>query len=95
MKSLRFRKRVVESFEIHDRVEVYRTSQHHFDMIKSGIADGVSSSTGLFDDSEGPVPSIFTQRLDRFELADELMRSGLSRKESQRVASDGAQALEK
>lgn len=95
MKSIRYKPRTVDSVYLSETTEILRTSQHHFDLVKSNILDGVSSSTGLFDETVGEVPSIFTQRLDRFELADELMRSGLSRREVQKVASEGPQALEK
>ena len=95
MRSLRFHKRPLNVVDLTECEEISRPAQHHFDLIKSGISDGVTSSTGLFDETSGDVPSIFSQQSDKFELADELLRAGISRREAQKVASDGSAGLEK
>lgn len=68
---------------------VLRQSQNHFDLIKAGVVEGVSSSTGLFDESFGDVPELFLQKQSRLELANALMLRGASAKTASKVASDG------
>lgn len=69
----------------HPRSEkVYRSAVHHFSLIQSGMADGISSTTNLYDDSEFSVDNLktnskdselnpFSIHLDRMDLADKLM----------------------
>ena len=73
---------------------IYRRSQHHFDMIKHNISDGVSSSTGLFDESFSPgsvdydgSSNPFSARADKFDLANALLDSGGSKRDVTSVAS--------
>lgn len=73
-------------------VSVPRTSQHHFDLIKHNIVDGCTSSTSIFDDEPGDVPSVFNQSVSPLDLADELLRAGAG-KQAQKVASDGASSV--
>lgn len=71
-------------FRCHNLVKderVFRSSVNHFDRIKVGISDGFSSSTGLFDSEdgttvEGPLKDLFSVHMDKFDLADSLMRRG-------------------
>lgn len=68
----------------HPRSEkVYRSAVHHFNLIKSGMADGISSSTNLYDDSEFSYDNLKTEskdshlnpfsiHLDKMDLADRL-----------------------
>lgn len=66
-----------------------KQSRHHFDLIKHNISDGCTSTTSLFDEECGDVPSIFNPTVDKFELADELMRAGAN-KQAQKMASGGS-----
>lgn len=68
---------------------VLRQSQNHFDLVKAGVLDGVSSSTGLFDEAFGEVPELFQQKQSRLDLANALMLRGASAKTASKVASDG------
>lgn len=74
---------------------VSHLSQNLHDIRRAGIVDGVTSSTSLFDESLGEVPDIFNPNIDKFELADSLMRGGASQKTAQKAASDGIDQLEK
>lgn len=67
---------------------VLRPAQHHFDLVKSNIIDGCTSSTCLFDEEVGETPKIFRQGITRFELAQEILNEGY-KAEAQKVASDG------
>lgn len=73
------------------QVSVPRKSQHHFDLIKSNMIDGCTSSTSIFDEECGEVPSVFNQSVSPLDLADELLRAGMQ-KQAQKVASDGVQS---
>lgn len=66
---------------------VGRRAQHHHDLLKRNIVDGCCSATSIFDDEcSSVIPSIFDQRVQPLELADELLRSG-STKDAQKAAS--------
>lgn len=67
---------------------VLRPAQHHFDLLKSNISDGCTSSTSMFDEEVGEVPSIFRQGVTKMEIAQELMEAGANSL-AQRVAADG------
>ena len=76
---------------------VYRKSQHHFDLIKHNISDGVSSSTGLFDEAEMPgsvdydgSTNPFSARADKFDLANALLTAGGAKRDANSVASSGS-----
>lgn len=86
-------RRVIRSVQpiLPDTETIYRPAQDHFDVVKSGIVDGVSSTTGIFDESFGDVPEIFRQDVDKLELADALLRAGASTKQVEKVASDGVE----
>lgn len=86
-------RREFRSVEIIDtsKASVPRKSQHHFDLIKSNLADGCTSSTSIFDEECGDVPSVFNQSVSPLDLADELLRAGMQ-KQAQKVASDGVQS---
>lgn len=71
---------------------VLRCSQHHFDVIKAGIADGISSTTGIFDESVGDVPEIFNQNYDNLDLADALLRGNIGAKKASNVAEKGIES---
>lgn len=68
---------------------VLRTSQHHFDVIKAGISDGVSSATGIFDEAIGDVPEIFNQNYDNLDIADALLRGNIGARKASDVAEKG------
>lgn len=72
-----------------DREIVLRKSQHHFDVIKAGISDGVSSSTGIFDEAIGDVPEVFNQNFDNLDIADALLRGNVGAKKASDVAEKG------
>lgn len=86
-------RREFRSVEIIDtsKPSVPRKSQHHFDLIKSNLADGCTSSTSIFDEECGEVPSIFNQSVSPLDLADELLRAGMQ-KQAQKVAEDGGKS---
>ena len=74
--------------------KIYPRSQHHFDLIKHNIAEGVSSSTGLFDEVESPgsldyngSTNPFSARVDKFELANALLAQGGSKRDANSLAS--------
>lgn len=69
---------------------VTRLAVKHSDLIKHNILDGCCSTTSIFDDECGDVPSVFDPTKSRLDLADELMRAGASRR-AQKVASEGVQ----
>lgn len=73
----------------HTSSEVLRPAQRHHDLRRANVVDGVSSSTGLYDDAVGDVPEVFNPNIDRLELADMLMRRGMSPTKSSDVAADG------
>lgn len=86
--SKRLQPRSCEVVDIVETDVIHRPAQHHFDLIKANMNDGCTSSTCLFDEEAGEVPSIFNQNVSKFELADELMRLGHN-SEAQKIASDG------
>lgn len=69
-----------------DVEEVFRPAQLHHDLRRSNVLDGVSSSTGVYDSEMGPVPDVFDIHVDRFDLADSLLRRGESLKSVNTVA---------
>lgn len=71
---------------------VLRPSQNHFDLVKSGIVDGVSSGTGLYDDVPGDPPEIFNMSYDRLDLADSLLRGNVGHKKASDLAEKGVQS---
>lgn len=78
---------------------IYRRSQHHFDLIKHNIAEGVSSSTGLFDEAEFPgsvdydgAKNPFSARVDKFDLANALLAAGGSKRDANSLAAGAAAA---
>lgn len=87
--------RRVQSF--YSTEPIYRKSQHHFDLIKHNISDGVSSSTGLFDDAETPgsvdyngSSNPFSVRADKFDLANALLAAGGAKRDANSIASSGS-----
>lgn len=52
---------------------VFKPSQRQHDLIRARIVSGVTSSTGMFDDSIGDVPDLFNPTLDKFDLSNKLM----------------------
>lgn len=86
-------RRIIRSVQpiLPDTETIYRPAQDHFDVVKSGIVDGVSSTTGIFDESFGDVPEIFHPDVDKLELADALLRSGASTKQVEKIATDGVE----
>lgn len=86
-KRLQPRQCIVEAVETE---AILRPAQHHFDLIKANIADGCTSTTAIFDEAIGEVPSVFNQSVSKLELADELMRRG-SNSQAQKVAADGVE----
>lgn len=75
-----------ESDSLTEVATVYRTACHHHILRKNKILDGVTSSTGLWDTSEGEVPEVFDYHVDRMDLADSLLRRGDSLKDATKVA---------
>ena len=74
-----------------DTEVVLRSSQHHFDVIKAGISDGVSSSTGIFDEAIGDVPEVFNQNYDNLDIADALLRGNVGARKASDIAEKGVQ----
>lgn len=72
-----------------DAEVVLRSSQHHFDVIKAGISDGVSSTTGIFDEAIGDVPEVFNQNYDNLDIADALLRGNVGARKASDVAEKG------
>lgn len=66
---------------------VLRPAQRNHDKVRSRIVDGITSTTGLFDDSFGDVPDVFNPDLDKFDLANRLLADGLTKKANQVAAS--------
>lgn len=52
---------------------IFKPSQRQHDLIRERIVSGVTSSTGMFDDSIGDVPDLFNPTMDKFDLANKLM----------------------
>lgn len=69
---------------------VLRPAQRHHDKVRSRVHDGVSSTTGLFDEAFGEVPDIFNPDIDKFDLANRLLVDGMNKKANQ-VASSGVE----
>ena len=79
------------------QTKIYPRSQHHFDLIKHNIAEGVSSATGLFDEAETPGSvdydgsvNPFSARVDKLSLANALLSAGGSKRDANSLASAGS-----
>lgn len=58
---------------------ILRPSQRWHDLQRSRIVDGITSSTGLFDDKECDVHDLFNPEKDKFDLANALINDGLTK----------------
>lgn len=58
---------------------VLRPSQRWHDLQRSRITDGITSSTGLFDEAEADVHDLFNPEKDKFDIANALINDGLTK----------------
>lgn len=86
--------RRIASVSLPEKERIYQPYTPHHELVKANVVDGVTSTTGLFDEALGDVPSVFRADVDKFELADALMRDGLGKAAASGIAEDGPKDLE-
>lgn len=70
--------------------KILRPANHHFDLVKSNIVDGCSTSSGLFDEVAGDCAEVFDYRTSKFDLANSLLERGASLRDASSAASGGS-----
>ncbi len=70
--------------------KILRPANHHFDLVKSNIIDGCTTSSGLFDEVAGECDEVFDFRTNKFDLANSLLEKGASLREASSMASGGS-----
>lgn len=69
---------------------VLRPSQRKHDLLRANVVDGITTSTGIFDESEAVVDDLWNPELDKFDIANKLIERGLN-KQANDIAADGLQ----